>query len=119
MTSDLVTSRHLSRKAVIYIRPSTPHQVMNNQESQRLQYALRQRAMDLGRSGATVTHREGFKDVIARHAERNRHHPLLRGDTPRSKLFGLVSAARLVWLSRLSHRRPRWSYAGEWVTTEV
>ena len=80
MTSDLVTSRHLCRKAVIYIRQSTPHQVMNNQESQRLQYALRQRAMDLGwaapdievvdadlgRSGATITHREGFKDVIAR-----------------------------------------------------
>lgn len=80
MTWDLVTSRHLCRKAVIYIRQSTPHQVMNNQESQKLQYALRQRAVelgweepnievidtDLGRSGATTTHREGFKDVIAR-----------------------------------------------------
>jgi hypothetical protein len=26
MTSDLVTARHLCRKAVIYIRQSTPHQ---------------------------------------------------------------------------------------------
>jgi DNA invertase Pin-like site-specific DNA recombinase len=80
MTSDLVTARHLCRKAVIYIRQSTPHQVVTNQESLRLQYALRQRAgelgweasnielvdADLGLSGATVAHREGFKDVIAR-----------------------------------------------------
>src|SRR6201995_2156119 len=80
MTSDLVTARHLCRKAVIYIRQSTPHQVISNQESLRLQYALRQRAgdlgweaanvdvvdIDLGLSGATITHREGFKDVLAR-----------------------------------------------------
>jgi DNA invertase Pin-like site-specific DNA recombinase len=80
MMSDLVTARHLCRTAVIYIRQSSPQQVMTNQESLRLQYALRQRAgelgweatnievvdADLGLSGASVTHREGFKDVIAR-----------------------------------------------------
>src|SRR3712207_6587998 len=80
MISDLVTARHLSRKAVIYIRQSTPHQVLTNQESLRLQYALHQRACDLGweetgiqiidtdlgLSGATATHREGFRDLIAR-----------------------------------------------------
>ena len=63
-----------------YIRQSTPHQVLTNQESLRLQYALHQRARDLGReetdiqvidtdlglSGATATHREGFRDLIAR-----------------------------------------------------
>jgi Resolvase, N terminal domain len=80
MTSELVTARHLGRKAVIYIRQSTPQQVLSNQESPRLQYALRQRARelgwceadieiidsDLGRSGTTATQREGFKDLIAR-----------------------------------------------------
>ena len=80
MTSELVTARHLSRKAVIYIRQSTPQQVAANGESLRLQYALRQRAQglgwheadvevidtDLGRSGATAAHREGFRDLIAR-----------------------------------------------------
>ena len=80
MTSDLVTPRHLCRKAVIYIRQSPPHQVLTNQESLRLQYALRQRARDLGwtdadvevidadlgQSGAAVEHRRGFKDLIAR-----------------------------------------------------
>src|SRR5271170_2812945 len=80
MTSELVKPHHMQRKAVIYIRQSTAQQVMTNQESLRLQYALRQRAIDLGwdqinvevvdidlgLSGATITHREGFKDVIAR-----------------------------------------------------
>src|SRR5215207_7319184 len=80
MISDLVTSRHLSRKAVIYIRQSSPHQVLSNQESLRLQYALRRRALDLGwheaavevidadlgLSGAAAEHRAGFKDLIAR-----------------------------------------------------
>lgn len=80
MTLDLITPRHLCRKAVIYIRQSTPHQVLTNQESLRLQYALRRRAhdlgwndadvvvidADLGQSGAAVEHRRGFKDLIAR-----------------------------------------------------
>lgn len=40
-TSQLLTSQHLSRKAIIYIRQSTPHQVLTNQESLNLQYALK------------------------------------------------------------------------------
>ena len=48
MSTELVTARHLSRKAVIYIRQSSPHQVLTNQESLRLQYALQQRACELG-----------------------------------------------------------------------
>jgi DNA invertase Pin-like site-specific DNA recombinase len=80
MISDLVTPRHLCRKAVIYIRQSTSHQVLTNQESLRLQYALRQRARDLGwieadievidadlgQSAAAAEYRRGFKDLIAR-----------------------------------------------------
>ncbi len=46
--SELVSPQHLQRKALIYIRQSTPHQVLSNQESLRLQYALHQRALDLG-----------------------------------------------------------------------
>src|ERR671921_417707 len=80
MISELVTARHLSRKAVVYIRQSRPHQVLSNQESLRLQCALCQRAcdlgwreadvevvdVDLGLSGAAAEHRRGFKDLIAR-----------------------------------------------------
>ena len=80
MGSELVQSNHLSRKAVVYVRQSTPHQVVNNQESLRLQYALHQRARelgwheadidiidaDLGLSGASASLRQGFKDLVAR-----------------------------------------------------
>src|SRR3954465_15732375 len=80
MISDLVTPRHLCRKAVIYVRQSTQHQVLTNQESLRLQYALRQRAhdlgwrepdievvdADLGLSGASAQYRQGFKDLVGR-----------------------------------------------------
>jgi DNA invertase Pin-like site-specific DNA recombinase len=78
MILETVTPQHLSRKALIYIRQSSPHQVLTNQESLRLQYALRQRALDLGwpeaevidadlgLSGAAAAHRPGFKDLIAR-----------------------------------------------------
>jgi DNA invertase Pin-like site-specific DNA recombinase len=78
--SELVKPTHLARKAVVYIRQSTPHQVVSNQESLRLQYALRQRAhelgwheadidvidADLGLSGASVAQRGGFKELVGR-----------------------------------------------------
>src|SRR5215210_7468526 len=48
MASELVKPHHLQRRAVIYVRQSTPHQVLNNQESLRLQYALHGRARALG-----------------------------------------------------------------------
>jgi DNA invertase Pin-like site-specific DNA recombinase len=78
--SELVKPTHLTRKAVVYIRQSTPHQVVSNQESLRLQYALRQRARelgwheadidvidaDLGMSGASAAQRSGFKELVGR-----------------------------------------------------
>ncbi len=47
-TSELILPSHLTRRAVIYIRQSTTRQVTMNKESLRLQYALTQRANDLG-----------------------------------------------------------------------
>jgi DNA invertase Pin-like site-specific DNA recombinase len=78
--SELVHQAHLQRKALIYIRQSTPHQVLSNQESLRLQYALQQRAVDLGwrpedidiidtdlgMTGASAAHRLGFQEVVTR-----------------------------------------------------
>ena len=78
-TSELVTPQHLQLKAIIYIRQSSPHQMLSNQESLKLQYALRQRAIDLGWSdekieiidsdlgttAAAAEHRTGFKELIA------------------------------------------------------
>ena len=46
--SDKVTSRHHRRKAILYIRQSTNQQVMHNEESRRLQYAMQDRVRALG-----------------------------------------------------------------------
>ena len=43
-----VTPQHLARKAVVYLRQSSPKQVQDNLQSQRLQYALRENAITLG-----------------------------------------------------------------------
>ena len=80
ISSELITARHLARRALIYIRQSSPHQVLTHQESLRLQYALRERALelgwpedgieiidtDLGLTAAGAEHREGFKTLLAR-----------------------------------------------------
>jgi DNA invertase Pin-like site-specific DNA recombinase len=80
MSSELVKPHHLERRAVIYVRQSTQHQVLTNQESLRLQYALRQRARelgwrdadievvdcDLGMSGATAVLRQGFNSPLTK-----------------------------------------------------
>jgi hypothetical protein len=46
--SDKILAQHLSRKAVLYVRQSSAHQVSHNLESQKLQYAMRQRLQMLG-----------------------------------------------------------------------
>ena len=73
-----VTSAHLERDAYLYIRQSTPRQVLENIESTQRQYALRDRAValgwqldrivvidsDLGQSGASAADREGFQRLV-------------------------------------------------------
>ena len=49
-----IDSSHRARKAIVYIRQSTVKQVRYNQESQRLQYALTERAQALGFSQVEV-----------------------------------------------------------------
>jgi len=77
-THPLVTPNHVAKKAIIYVRQSTQHQVTSNLESLSLQYNLKQKAIelgwptqdidvidsDLGLSGATADHRDGFKEII-------------------------------------------------------
>lgn len=73
-----VTTDHLKRCAYLYIRQSTLRQVLENTESTKRQYALRQRAMALGwpeegiividhdqaQSAATAADREGFQRLV-------------------------------------------------------
>ncbi len=38
MSSEKIGTQHLARKAVLYVRQSSAHQVQHNRESQALQY---------------------------------------------------------------------------------
>jgi DNA invertase Pin-like site-specific DNA recombinase len=48
MMNSKIKAGHLSRKAIVYLRQSSPGQVKHNTESQRLQYDLAHRARELG-----------------------------------------------------------------------
>ena len=77
MTSDKVRPHHLERKALLYVRQSSAHQVLHNRESGALQYAMRDRLAalgwseieviddDLGRSAAGGVQRAGFERMVA------------------------------------------------------
>ena len=54
MISDKVRPHHLERKAILYVRQSSAHQVLHNRESSALQYAMRDRLTALGWSEIEV-----------------------------------------------------------------
>ncbi|WP_367318172.1 recombinase family protein [Streptomyces sp. HUAS ZL42] len=74
-----IQPRHLDRLAVVYVRQSTPQQVIDHAESTRLQYGLRQRAVelgwdasrvlvideDLGHSASGLVARPGFQRLVS------------------------------------------------------
>jgi len=71
-----ITADHLSRTAYIYVRQSTPGQLINNPESRRRQYGLKDRARALGWENVIVidedlghtasgTLRLGFDNLLA------------------------------------------------------
>ena len=77
--SDTIQPLHLRRLALVYVRQSSPHQPLMNQESLKLQYDLQHRAQaagwepsqvriidtDLGRTGRTAAGRQGFQELVA------------------------------------------------------
>src|SRR6266487_7073841 len=54
MISDKIRPHHLERKALLYVRQSSAHQVLHNRESSALQYAMRDRLTALGWSELTI-----------------------------------------------------------------
>lgn len=74
-----IGEHHRSRSAYIYLRQSTPGQVRHHQESTERQYALREKALelgwsqslirildrDLGKTGTEMAGREDFKTLVA------------------------------------------------------
>ena len=96
--------RHLRLRAIVYVRQSTPRQVIENQESTRRQYQLVERARemgwpsaqvevvdeDLGLSGASSHQRTGFQRLVA------------------SIGLGEVGIVLVTEVSRLSRRNSDW-----------
>jgi DNA invertase Pin-like site-specific DNA recombinase len=77
--SEKITAEHLQRLAIVYVRQSTPQQVLEHRESTARQYALADRAValgwpaaavevideDQGRSGSSAAGRHGFQRLLA------------------------------------------------------
>jgi hypothetical protein len=94
MISDKIRPHHLERRAILYVRQSSAHQVLHNRESSALQYAMRDRLTtfgwseieviddDLGRSAAGGVQRAGFGRTAWR---RPNYAPNRRGSRPRGR----------------------------------
>ena len=75
--SEKITPERLQRRAMVYVRQSSQHQLVHNTESARLQYAMEQRVRglgwtevevideDQGRSATTTNRRTGFQRMVA------------------------------------------------------
>ncbi len=108
-----VTSQHLQRDAYLYIRQSTPRQVLENTESTQRQYALRDRAValgwplerihvldcDLGKSGSHSAGRDGFQKLVGEVA---------LGIATGPELRRLASVDRTMFSGRRTHSRRGW-----------
>lgn len=79
LTTPKLKKIHLDRLAIVYVRQSSPHQVREHRESTALQYALVDRAIELGfhpsqaividedqaQSGTSIVARTGFQRLLA------------------------------------------------------
>ena len=79
-SSTRIKPHHSARQAIIYVRQSTAQQTVRNRESLSMQYALRDRAIqlgwpasrvvvidsDLGVTGSSTQGRPGFQDLVSR-----------------------------------------------------
>ena len=77
--STKILDSHLDRTAIVYVRQSTPHQVLHHRESRERQYAIVDVAVNLGwsrdrvrvidedqgQSGKTAANRSGFQRILA------------------------------------------------------
>jgi DNA invertase Pin-like site-specific DNA recombinase len=103
-----LTVERLERGAIVYIRQSTPGQVLHHQEGRRRQYALEDQARqlgfqrvsvideDLGRSGSGLVERAGFQQLVG------------------AVCAGTVGAVFCLEASRLARNGREWHYLIEW-----
>jgi predicted site-specific integrase-resolvase len=59
MMHEKIGPHHLERKAILYVRQSSAHQVLHNRESSALQYAMRDRLKAFGWSQIETVDEDG------------------------------------------------------------
>ena len=105
-----IQEQHRRKPAYVYLRQSTPGQVLHHQESTERQYALREKArelgwseslirtldQDLGKTGTEMTRREDFKTLVA--------------DVSMGQV-GAVFALEVSRLARSNFRHAHWTIA--------
>lgn len=110
-----VTAEHLKRDAFLYVRQSSLRQVLENTESTKRQYALRDRAValgwpiehihvidnDLGISGASAEDRDGFQRLVSEVA--NGHAGIVLGLEVSRLARNSADWHRLIELAALTH----------------
>ncbi|RYD28162.1 MAG: recombinase family protein, partial [Verrucomicrobiaceae bacterium] len=102
--SDKITASHLGRTAYVYIRQSTLQQVRCNLESSRRQYALRERALELGFSKVVV-----IDDDLGVSGAGNRERPGF-GRLLAAVCDGLAGAVLSLEASRLARNNRDWHH---------
>lgn len=115
----LLPATVLQRKAVVYVRQSTPQQVQANLESQRRQYELVDVARrcgftnveviddDLGRTASGAVDRPGFNRLVAALCAGEVGRAVPRRFAALAQRPRLASSARAVWIGGSSRHRPR------------
>ena len=100
--NEKIRSEHLSRKAILYVRQSSGHQVTHHLESRRMQYAMQERLQefgwvevqvvdeDQGRSADGTSERSGFDQIVS------------------DVCLGKVGIVAAIELSRLSRNSRDW-----------
>lgn len=92
---------HLGRAAVVYVRQSSPEQVRNNLESQRLQYAMKQRISGLGWGDKAIQVVDDDLGITANGSAERKGFDRLIGQVACGHI-GLVAAREVTRLARNS-----------------
>jgi DNA invertase Pin-like site-specific DNA recombinase len=107
--SELIQTHHKDRKAVIYIRQSTGHQVLTNVESQKIQRAMRENARRLGWDEGAIEVVETDMGVSAKSTEGREGYKRLLSDVALGRV-GIVLSYESTRLSRKGSRKNKYPH---------
>jgi DNA invertase Pin-like site-specific DNA recombinase len=102
--TDKITSFHLERSAIVYVRQSSSRQLRQNHESRRLQYAMKNKLVGMGWPAAKVEVIDDDLGVTASGAARRKGFERLLSQVTLGRV-GIVAAREV---SRFARNDPDW-----------